>query len=82
MAAKDKIFKEQLMYQALQESYEEACSHICELEERHQVAEQELKYLQDYIHFRHLTEDYQFFHENAVPDPSEDLPFPRYTLLS
>ena len=82
MQTNNKIIKEQLQYQALKESYEEACSYIHDLEEHIQTSDAEQKYLEDYIRFMHLDDDYQFFRENAVLDPSKEDPFPYYILLS
>lgn len=76
------IFKEHPLYQSLKESYGEACSEVADLYRENVKAWKELTFLKDFVRYKELEEEYQFFCEHAVPDPSEDLPFLHYILLS
>ena len=69
-----------MSYDTLQEVYEEA-SHllVTEIEDNDRLRiEQE--YLSDFIHWKSLDDEYQYFKQNAVRDPDDELPFPRYIL--
>ena len=41
---------------------------------------QELQYLNNYIHYKGLDDDYQYFRQNAHEERDENLPFAFYTL--
>ena len=40
----------------------------------------ELRYLNDFIRFKKMDEEYQYFRENAHEEQEENLPFPHFTL--
>lgn len=79
---KNEYIKDHPQYMALHEAYEELCSYTSELNRENERAEKELSYLQDFVRHKGLEEEYLFFRKHAVPDPSEDLPFPHYVLIS
>ena len=80
MAKKNKVVKEQNRYQNLQECYEEMNDFLLELIEEHRHAEKDLKYLDDFIHYKQLDEEFSYFREHAHEDEDSGLPFPRLVL--
>ena len=54
--------------------------HIQELEDDQRYWSKELQYLNDYIHYKGLDDDYQYFRQNAHEERDENLPFAFYTL--
>ena len=51
MAKNKKVIKEQKKYQNLQERYEEMNDYLLELIEDHRCAEEDLRYLNDFIRY-------------------------------
>ena len=47
---------------------------------KYKRAEEYLKYLNDFIHYKKLDEEYRYFREHAHEDESLELPFPYLTL--
>ena len=43
-------------------------------------ATEEIRYLQEYISYKNLGEEFVYFRKNAHEEYDEDLPFPRLTL--
>ena len=52
MAKNKKVIKEQKKYQNLQERYEEMNDYLLDLIEDHRCAEEDLRYLNDFIHYK------------------------------
>ena len=80
MPEKDSIIKGQKSYQNLRNQYAEALDHIQKLEEDQRYRSKELQYLNDYIHYKGLDDDYRYFRQNAHEERDENLPFAFYTL--
>lgn len=69
-----------MSYDTLSEVYEEA-SHLLvnEMEDNSRLRD-EIEYLSDFISWKNLDDEYLHFKKNAVRDPDDELPFPRYIL--
>ena len=80
MAENNKVIKEQNVYQNLQERYEEMNDFLLDLIEDHERAEEDLKYLKDFVHYKRLDEEFRYFREHAHEDENSELPFPYLTL--
>lgn len=80
MAKNKKVIKEQKKYQNLQERYEEMNDFLLDLIEDHKRAEEDLKYLNDFIHYKKLDGEFLYFREYAHEDEKSELPFPYLTL--
>ena len=80
MAKNNKVIKEQNLYQNLQERYEELNDFLLDLIEDHKRTEENLKYLNDFIHYKKLDEEFHYFREHAHEDENSGLPFPYLTL--
>ena len=80
MAKNNKVIKEQNLYQNLQEHYEEMNDFLLSLLDDHKLAEEDLKYLNAFIHYKKLDEEFRYFRENAHEEYEPDLPFPYLTL--
>ena len=80
MAKNNKDIKEQNLYQNLQERYEEMNDFLLDLIEDHKRTEENLKYLNDFIHYKKLDEEFHYFREHAHEDENSGLPFPYLTL--
>ena len=80
MAKNNKVIKEQNLYQNLQERYEEMNVFLLDLIEDHKRTEENLKYLNDFIHYKKLDEEFHYFREHAHEDENSGLPFPYLTL--
>ena len=74
MAKNKKVIKEQKKYQNLQERYEEMNDYLLGLIEDHRCAEEDLRYLKDFIHYKKLDG------EHAHEDKNTELPFPYLVL--
>jgi hypothetical protein len=80
VAKNNKVIKEQDLYQNLQERYEEMNDFLLSLLDDHKRAEEDLKYLNAFIHYKKLGEEFRYFRENAHEEYEPDLPFPLLTL--
>ena len=80
MAKNNKVIKEQNIDQNLQERYEEMNDFLLDLIEDHKRAEEALKYLKDFVHYKSLDEEFRYFREHAHEDENSELPFPYLTL--
>ena len=80
MAKNKKVIKEQNIYQNLQERYEEMQDFLLNLMEDHKCAEEDLKYLKDFIRYKKLDEEFHYFREHAHEEYEPELPFPHLTL--
>ena len=66
-------------YKELEELFEEACIVLDNALAENRLLKEEKIYLCDFIEWKSLSEEYEFFKENAVLDPEMEL-FPRYIL--
>jgi hypothetical protein len=80
VAKNNKVIKEQDLYQNLQERYEEMNDFLLSLLDDHKYAEEDLKYLNAFIHYKKLGEEFRYFRENAHEEYEPNLPFPYLTL--
>lgn len=78
--AKRKLLTLQEQYDILSSNCSEMRDYIHELLEDQQYYQTELDYLQAFIEYKGLNEDYQYFREHAYPKHSDDVPFPTLTL--
>lgn len=80
MAKNQKFIREQKKYQNLQKRYEEMNDFLLELIENHKRAEEDLKYLKDFVHYKKMDEKFSYFREHAHEDENSELPFPYLVL--
>lgn len=80
MAKNKKVIKEQKKSQSLQERYEEMNNYLLGLIEDHRYAKEDLSYLNDFIHYKKLDEEFRHFREHAHEDENSEFPFP-YLML-
>ena len=80
MAKNKKVIKEQKKYQNLQEHYEEMNDFLLNLIDDHNRAEEDLRYLHDFVHYKKLDEEFLYFREHAHEDENSELPFPYLVL--
>lgn len=80
MAKNNKVIKEQNLYQNLLERYEEMNDFLLNLIEDEKCAREELRYLNDFVHYKKLDEEFRYFREHAHEEYEPDLPFPYLTL--
>ena len=77
MAKNNKIIKQ---YQNLQERYEEMNDYLLELIDEHLRLKKERRYMNDFIHYKNLDEEFSNFKEHAHEDMDTELPFPYLVL--
>lgn len=65
MTKKNKVIKEQKIYQDLQERYQEMSGYLSGLVDDHKRSEEDLRYLNDFIHYKNLDEEFRYFKEHA-----------------
>lgn len=80
MAKSNKVIKEQNIYQNLREQCSEMSDLISSLVEDCNHNETDLRYLNAFIHYKKLDEEYKYFRENAYEEYEEDMPFSYLTL--
>lgn len=80
MAKNQKFIREQKKYQNLQKRYEEMNDFLLELIENHKRAEEDLKYLKNFVHYKKMDEEFSYFREHAHEDENSELPFPYLVL--
>ena len=80
MAKNKKVVKEQKKNQHLQEYYQEMNDYLLELIQEHNDTLEEIRYMHDFIHYKNLDEEFQYFKEYAHEDTEVDLPFPNLVL--
>lgn len=78
--SRKKVNVEQNMYKNLQERCSEMSDVISNLMDDINNATEEIRYLQEYISYKNLGEEFAYFRKNAYEEYDEDLPFPRLTL--
>jgi len=67
-------------YEDLQEQFQEMSDYLAEVVTQQQVQAESIDYLNDYIAYKGLEEDFNYFRENAHRDSDETTPFPRYVM--
>ena len=81
MAKNSKVIKKQMkQYQHLLERYEEMNAYLLELIEEHNCTQEERRYMNDFIHYKNLDEEFSYFKEHAHEDTETELPFPYLVL--
>lgn len=78
--ANEVIKEQQLTYSKLSELYDEMSDYLCDLMKDHEEATHKLTYLEDFIRFKKLDDEFAYFCEHAIKDPDEELPFPHLIL--
>lgn len=80
MGKNNKVTQNQNIYQNLLERYEEMNDYLLELIDESKRQETDLRYLNAFIHFKKLDEEFRYFKENAHEEPEPELPFPYLSL--
>lgn len=80
MAKKKKVIKRQKKYQNLKERYEEMSDYLLNLIDEHRYAEEDLRYLNDFVHYKKLDEEFLYFREHAHEEENLEMPFPYLVL--
>ncbi len=80
MSKNRKVTKEQKKYQNLEERYEEMQDYLLDLIQKHERADEELRYLYDFVHYHKLDEAFRYFREYAHEEEDSELPFPYLVL--
>lgn len=62
-------------YQNLQERYDEACDVIQHLMDEQNRTDEEIRYLHEFISYKHLDSEFWYFRENAHEVQDPELPF-------
>lgn len=78
--AQNKVIKEQKSYESLQNRFNEMGDYLQSVLADNDRFSEELKYINEFIHYKKLDEEFLYFRENAVEEYEEDLPFPYLTL--
>ena len=68
MAKNKKVIKEQKRYQHLLERYEEMNDYLLELIDDHDRAKEDIRYMNDFIHYKNLDEEFNYFKKHAHED--------------
>ena len=76
MAKKYKFVNEQEEIKYLRDVMDELVDTISDLREDHNL----LEYMSDFIRYKDLQEEFEYFKEHATKDPHPVLPFPHYEL--
>lgn len=72
--------KEQKKNQQLQEYYQEMNDYLLDLIREHNDTLEERRYMNDFIHYKNLDEEFRYFKEHAHEDTETELPFPYLVL--
>lgn len=67
-------------YEDLQEMFQEMSDYLQEVVTQQQSQAESIDYLSDYIAYKGLEEDFNYFRENAHRESDEDTSFPRYVM--
>ena len=73
---KDRNYREQNLYDQI----EEMQGFIMSVMESQEIDRTEIRYLFDFLAYKDLEEEYNYFRKNAHEVQDENLPFPRLTL--
>lgn len=74
------INKSEKQYQFLLERYEEMNEFLLNLIHENERTQEEQRYMNDFIHYKNLDEEFKYFKEHAHEDTETDLPFPYLVL--
>lgn len=77
---KNKITEIQKSYDRLRLVHRETSDYLLDLIEDNKRAEDELRYLNEFIQYKKLEDEFQYFKDHAHEECYEDLPFPYLTL--
>ena len=67
-------------YKRLEESYDMLNEHMLDITDDNERSLNELRYLEAFIDWKNLNEEFLYFKNNAYEKYDEDLPFSRLTL--
>ena len=67
-------------YRNLQECYDEMNEYLLELIDEHNHTLAELRYKSEFISYKNLDDEFQYFQKHAHEAYDEELPFSRLTL--
>ena len=67
-------------YKDLEELFDEMSSHLTNLVEESGYNYAMMKYLEEFIRYKNLSEEFLYFKENAHEEYEDDLPFAKLTL--
>ena len=70
----------QKQHDALTKHCNEMSLYIQELQNELNSMQGEMRYMNEFINYKDLNEEYQFFRKNAHDEHSPELPFPKLTL--
>jgi uncharacterized protein (UPF0305 family) len=76
MAKKYEFVNEQEEIKYLRDTMDELVDNLDDLRDDHYL----LEYMSDFIRYKGLQEEFEYFKENATKDPHPELPFPHYEL--
>lgn len=77
MNKNNELIKVKKAYQQLQERFDEMGDYLDSIIKEHRKAEDNLNYMQDFIHYHRLDEAYLYFREHAHEEEDPENPFPR-----
>lgn len=80
MRITDEVVTEHRLYKALEESIEEASDSISYLSSSNEWLTAEMNYLQDFISYKKLDDEYLYFRDHAHLKEEPNLTFPSYGL--
>lgn len=80
MAKNKKVIKVQKQYQHLLERYEEMNDYLLNLIEDHERTCEDMRYMNDFIHYKNQDEEFAYFRKHAHEDTETELPFPYLVL--
>ena len=80
MAKNKKVVKEQKKNQQLQKYYQEMNNYLLNLIREHECTLKANRYMNDFIHYKNLDEEFNYFKEHAHEDTETELPFPYLVL--
>ena len=67
-------------YKRLEERYEILNEHMLDITDDNERYLNDLRYLEAFIDWKNLNEEFLYFKNNAYEKPDEDLPFSKLTL--
>lgn len=76
----DSVVNVRLSYRQLDECRREMSDVIMSLQKECRENSERIRYLEDFIRYRNLEDEFRHFCENAHEDLTEDLPFPHLVL--
>ena len=76
MAKKYEKVNEQEEIKYLRDAMDVLVDDLSDLREDHYLME----YMSDFIRYKGLQEEFEYFKEHATKDPNSELPFPHYEL--